>query len=443
MPNFRKRDLVGEPTTSPPLAPLLGGQPPKRDRILSVFGQVDRFYGNSRRIVARVGLAGSNQFHVGNFNPTSGGVQVYPTKTARRVAARSQFALSPGCFLRFSCIVAPSGMTQRMTGINWVADKPMGEIIVRATFDGMSSSTVEFTRSLHVSSEVWAAEDTDDGATWSGLKRYDIPLIYPADAKDNIFNMWRYSEGVTCNLEVIYRGGVRCVDAFVSELPFAYVRDVGTDLESDFSMVLATDNVGDHVKNYPAPFPIEEKSSTDPCFGSLLLADVAHKQHKSLGPVLATFTSWNETTQGVTATEAAALTTSSTTFVNLVSTSLSTWAESNPGWSIASGGQAQQFASSNALRELRDKDAVVPVRIWVYGARSVSGTASLRFQTRDYSVAEMTISSATEAWYSSVIGHLRCGLNAEDASNLQVFGRVSTALSTLSVRAIVLEYIDA
>jgi hypothetical protein len=190
---------------------------------------------------------------------------------------------------------------------------------------------------------------------------------------------------------------------------------------------------------YPSTYPIEETGATNPTFGATLLADVVDRQQHRLGPVLAQWSGWRES-QAVTATEAVGVTTTSTTYVNLFDATITAWASASPGFSLASGGQAQQADTSDARRITRDKDACVPVRCWVYGSRTGSGTSTVRFQSENYSIAEVLITSSTDGWWS-MTGHLRCGLGPEDTSVLQIIGKLGAA-GTLTVRHVLVEYLD-
>jgi hypothetical protein len=362
MANYKLRDLKNAETTTPPIGPLTGGRLAKRDRVLSVLTQQDRLVGNGRRVVCRVGLHGASGFQVLSSNPTTAS-QIYPTLTASRTAARAKWTLTPGHFPVFSALVVPSGMTQKLLA-SWVPDTAYGRIDVRCEFAGAATETVVFSRTLPVSQETWAAEKTAAGASWAGLTRVEIPLIYPANVVGTIADLQTFSDYVLCDAQVQFVGGVRCVDAVVQEAPYRYARDL--DADADFMMPLATDGSGQSVKNFPVEYPIEQRSATDPSYGSLLASDVAHRQQTALGPILAHWTAWDEGTQSVASLDTGSISTSSTTFVNLLDSGLTAWSSARQGWSLSSGGQAQQFRSSNGLRELRDADAVVPVRIWVW-----------------------------------------------------------------------------
>jgi hypothetical protein len=434
---IRIRDLRNVNSSTPPLEALLGGKLAKADRIRSVHAQADSLLGNDRNVVARVGLQGSSAFQVTSVNPASV-TQVYPLRTVYRTVARvPAFALLPGHFLRLSALCSPSGMTNKIVS-DWVADGAMGEIAAVVTWTGPASDSTTHTVSIPASNETYAGEDTAAGSSWASLRRVEIPIMFPDSVGTSTADLRLWSEGVTAEIEIKYKGGVRVIDLVVQQVPLGYARDVGTDATSTYTSALTTNGQGQLAPNYASSHPIEERSATDPTYGSALLADIVHRQQTALGPVLAQWTAWDEATVAVTATDIPSVTTTSLTYVDMLRTSITAWASTNPGWSLSSGSMAQQFKSSNAKREMRGSNACVPVKVWVYGSRT-AGTATLRFVSENYAVAEVTIISATPGWRSAT-GHLRCGAHPEDPSVLQVLGK--TTSGTLSLSNILVEYLD-
>lgn len=433
---LRQRDLRKAFTTTAPLGELSGGRLARAHRVHTTHVQTDNLLGNGRNVVARVGLHGSSAFHVTSVNPVSA-TQVYPLRTVSRVVARTPaFAVLPGHLLRLSALVVPSGMTNKLT-TSYVADIPYGRIDVTITWTG-SPGTVVTTEQLLLptSPETWAAEDTAAGASWAGLRKLEVPFMFPDAVMTSAADRQAWSEGVTAEVEIAYRGGVRAVDVVLQQVPTWYSRDVGVD--TTYSTPLVTKGSGDTVQAYPVSYPVEERSATDPTYGSALLADIADRHQHVLGPVLAHWTAWDEASTPVGTTASPSASTTSTSFVDMLTGT--GWKASNPGWSLSTASAAQQFLSSNARRELRGKNACVPVRCWAYCARTVGGNATLRFQTEKYSLAELVFSSATPAWRSCT-GHLRVGAHAEDPSVLEVLGKAAGG-STLHLYHFLIEYLD-
>ena len=437
---YKFRDIRGTSSGTTPLGPLRAGRSMKRDRVMSAFADADRTLGNGSRVLGRVGLHGEAAQQIVSTTTSSGAVQTYPLKTASRVALRGKYLLTPGHFVRVSVLALPSGATQKLSGGSYVLDAVVGWIDVTAQFSGGASDTVTHTFSLPASDLQYGGEGTDAGWAWAALRRFESPLLAPSGAVKNSADLRNWCEEITCEVTIAYRGGVRCVDCVVQEVPFGYARSINVDATSTYSSPLAVVAGGQAPGVYPPIYPVEETSATDPTFGTNLLADVVDRQQTRLGPVLAPWSGWRES-QAVTATSAVGITTTATgAFTNMVDNTLTAWAAASPGWSLASGGQAQQFATSEARRITRDKDACVPVRVWVYGSRTGSGTALVRVQSEGYSVAEVSFTSSTDGW-SSATGHLRCGLGPEDTSVMQILGKLAAA-GTLTVRHIVVEYLD-
>ena len=434
---IKYRDLRKAATTSPPLDALAGGRLAKAHRVRAAHGQLDNLLGNDRNVVARVGLHGNAAFQIVSLNPVNA-TQRYPLRaTYRAVAYAPAFAVLPGHFLRFSALVQPSGMTNKLDGVGgYMADGAYGEIAVQVVWGGPGAQTVLYKIVLPNSAETYAGEDTGSGASWGNLQRVEIPLLFPGTVTTSKSSLRTWSETTTAEVSIAYRGGVRCVDAVVQQVPYAYGRSINVD--TTYSSALTTDGAGALVLSYPVAYPVDERSATDPTYGSDLAADIAHRHQTAIGPVLAHWTSWTESS-AVTAIVPPSTTTTSTTFVNMLSTSVTAWASTVPGWSLSSA--PQQFKSCNALRETRGENGVVPVRVWVYGSRSVATNATVRFQTEAYSAIDVTITTSTPGWWSST-GHLRCGANPQDSSVLQVLGKTGIAASTLSISAVLVEYVD-
>lgn len=433
-----KRVNISDTTSGAiPLAPLRAGQYAKRSRVMSALADADRTLGNGRRVLGRVGLHGEAAHQIVSTTTTSAS-QTYPTKTASRVALRWKGQLTPGHWPTFSALIEPSGATQKFTAGSWVLDAVVGWIDITCAFTGPASVTVNHTFSLPVSGETYGGEGSASGWAWAALRRVGPITLAPPGALINATTTRLWSEGVTCEITVAFRGGVRCVDLVAQEVPTAYARNIGTDATSTFTSPLGVTGNGLPATTYPSEFPLEALTASDPTYGSTLLADVVNRQAGRLGPILAQWSGWRES-QAVTATAAVGISTTSTTYVNLIDTSITAWASASPGWSLASGGQAQPYAISEPRRITRDVDAAVPVRCWVYGSRTGSGTSTVRFQSENFSIAEVLITSSSDGWWSAT-GTLRCGLGPEDTSVLQLLGKLGAA-GTLTVRHAIVEYL--
>lgn len=440
---IRTRDLRKAWTTTTPLEALAGGRLARAHRVLTTHVQADNLLGNDRNVAARVGLHGSAAFQVVSGVDPDSLTQQYPLRTVSRVSARvPPFSVLPGHLLRLSALVCPSGLTVKPgpeEGDNYIDDGAYGRIDVDITWTGSPGVVVStYQVLLPASGEIWGAEDTAPGAAWTGLRRVEILLMYPENFTTSTADRSAWGERVTASATIAYRGGVRAVDVVLQQIPFGYARDIGAD--TTYSSPLVTDGAGNTVKLYPVAYPIEERSATDPTYGAALLAEIADRQHHALGPVLVHWTAWDESTTSFTVSASPGVSTTSASFVDMLDGSSSAWTDDGPGWSLSAGATAQQFKSSNALRELRGKNACVPVRCWAYCKHSITGTAVIRFQTEDYSIADLAVETTTPQWRSCT-GHLRAGAHAQDPSVLQVLGKAAVG-ATLTIYAIFIEYAD-
>lgn len=440
---IKTRNLQGAATTTPPIDALGGGRPALAHRVHSTHVQADNLLGNDRNVVARVGLHGASLFQVATDIDPDDFTQIYPLRSVARTAARvPPFAVLPGHFLRLTALVCPSGLTVKpgaeVLVDNWIDDGAYGRIDVAIAWTG-SPGVVATNHSVQLptSSETWAAEVLTAGAAWAGLKRVEIPLMVPTGATATAAALRTWSEGVTASVAIAYRGGVRAVDVVLQQVPFGYARSLGVD--TLYSSALVTNPAGQTVLDYPLAYPVERRSASDPTYGSLLLADVADRQQHGLGPVLAQWTAWDESTTSPLVTASPSVDTTSTSFVDMLDGSPAAWSGDLPGWCV-SGAASQQFKSSNPRRELRDKNACVPVRCWAYCSHSLTGGATFRFQSEAYAIADLEVAGTSPAWRSCT-GHLRAGVHAKDASVLRVLGR-SVESGLLKLFAFFIEYED-
>lgn len=438
MLKFRKFDKAV--TTTPPLQGLVGGALAKADRLQSVHTQADCLLNNDANVVCRVGLssAAATAFQVVSEDPDSPS-QIYPLKSVSRVVHRTPpVALLPGHFLRVSCLVVPSGPSQvAVIGAGWETDTVEGRINIAVDFVGTpGTDSRAYTFQLPSSPEEWGAEDTSPAAGWVGLRRVERDLMTPGGVTTDKETLRLWSEGVTAEITIKFLGGVRAVDVCVQQVPYQYARRLETDYT--FTSTLTTDGGGAPILTYPSPFPVEERGALNPVFGMKLLERVTDRQQHALGPVLMSWGAWDETSD-VTDTEVPSLTTSSTTFVDMPHSGVSSWAATNPGWSLSSA--PHQAKSSNGLRETRGQNGSVPVTLWARCSRTGVLDATLRFQTEHYSLCDIVVTSSTDGWVSAN-AYLRAGAHPQDPSTLQVFGKVGVDTSTLRLSGLFIQYTD-
>lgn len=442
MPSYRKRDLTGLVVpVNPSLEPLTGGKIGFADRVASVFLEQDKVLGSGRRVVAMTGLNGADEFAVGSTDPDDGGGQDYPDAVTARVACRAKFDLTPGAMLRCVAIVAPSGATQRLTpggGGIYESAGGGGQIVVDTTFTNSGGSeNVVTVLDTPVSSNEFYGESTTAGAVWAEAHRLRSKLIQPDMLDAATAASW--SDGVTVELSIAYRGGVRPISVVVFEEPLQYVRSLESE---DWASSVYTDGGGKPLGKYPSPWPVDATNlGGNPANGTTYLMATAERQRTSLGPMLLTASAWNEASQAVTSAETDEKTTTSTTPVDLWRTSTTGWAATRAGWSMSSGGNAPGWNTGGPHLELRDVAMVVPMRVRVYAKKTGGGTGTLRVMTQVYSLCELSVTSTSWGWVETT-ATLKCGMGPEDPSNLLILGFVSAGGTTLHVRNVTVEYVD-
>lgn len=434
---IRTKPFPESGTGNPGISGLRYGQPAKKSKIESVFHEADAVIANTCRCLLSVGQHGADHLQILSSSTTSA-LQTYPLKTRETVVARRPpVKLTPGCFPYVLGTALESGPFQKyhIDSSQWKYDGAGGSIKVVANYNS-GLITHERIFPIPASGNANNAEDQGAGKAWF------FEIFGGALTDQAIYQLC--SDGATVELTVSYLGSPRVIDLGIFEVPLFYRRDTATDPD-EWMVPLSQKGAQGDPKPVPIPFPseypIEELSTTDPWYGTRLLADVSIRQQTQLGPILCEWSAWGESTVSVTATEAAGLNATVTSFQDILYSDLIDWSSDNPGWSVSSGGSAQQFATSNHLVEFDGgKDAVVPVRCWIYGSRSVSGTSYVRFQTERYSICEVKITSSTPQWWSAT-GHIRCGVGAEDASVLELIAKASAG-STLNIKHMLVEYLN-
>ena len=376
-----------------------------------------------RRVLVRVGLGGHTQFMVPSGTNPAGVSKVYPDKTNERVMARQKCRVTPGYNLRLTGIFAPSGPTQTPSPI-YAEDSPVAELMVTVVLDnGLSNVSKTIYMIPKWSKEQYKALPTDVvGSLQKMTKLFDVVELKTAG----------WTENVTATITVTAKGGLRPVDVTVSEEPGKLATQNDDNRECSIPMIPD--------KGVPSEYAITGKTYPDSAlYGAHQAAKTSQDQRQVLGPLLAYWTCWNEAVATVGATEGIAAQSTGTAFIDITHTSLTTWASGNPGWSMSSGGTARMIEQNGPLA-LRNVNAVVPVIIRAYIKSGGGGsTATVRFQTENYSLIELTSTSSTYAWVEG-LAWLRCGVHQMDASNLQVLLKSSSIAFAASLQYFTVEY---
>jgi len=385
-----------------------------------------RILSHGRRVLASAGLGGGAAFMVPDgLNPYNV-LKVYPDKTNERVMARQKCRLTPGYTPRVTAIFAPAGPTQTAApdGMGFY-DEDAGVAGVRCTVvidNGITNVSKSITLVPKWSNEQYKGLPTN---LWAALHTIAKSFAF-AELKTP-----GWTENVTATITITALGGARVVEVSVSEEPSAPTQD-DDNRECTIPSIAPA--------GIPSEYAITGKAYPDQAYwGSHQAAKSMRDQRQVCGPMLAYWTCWNEATATVGATEGVAAQSTGTSFVDILSTTITSWSADDPGWSMSSGGTARTLEQSGPL-ELRDVNAVVPVICRAYMKSGGGGTtATVRFQTETYSICELTTSSSTYAWVEQ-LAWMRCGVHQTDPSNLQVFIKSSNISFAASLAYLSVEY---
>lgn len=400
-----------------------GGSPARAENISSLQA-VDRiFYSQGRRVLAQLGLHGADAFLVKSIDPEDTPSQEYPEKDAERVMIRTRARLTPGFVLQVHVIYSPTGQTQYFLAEpsnSWFPDGAIGALLVDVTWSnpGAADQTTSTVIGLAPSGEQYAGIG---GTPWKKTKTATSPLIQCAGmaALDAV-----WSEGTTVTITLTARGGARIIDAVVYEVQKRYVRD---DTHREACAQLETDAL-----YYPYAI-LGKDPPTDPRHGPRAAIHLADSRRNLTGPSLMQWSSWTENTEAVTATEATAVSITGITFKDVRFSTITSFDEANPGWSLSSGGTARLIETSGT-QALRDVEGVIPVTCRVYARMTTIGaTGTIRFQSQDYSLIDLEVNSSSWFWYEG-LAWLRCGPHATVFSSMQILGKTGGLGTTLEVR---------
>ena len=239
-------------------------------------------------------------------------------------------------------------------------------------------------------------------------------------------------EHVSAEITLTAYGGLRPVEIILYERPKSMIQHDDSHRECTIPMV------PEGAKSMPDRAVIGKTYPTDARLGSHQAAKSMRDHRRVTGPYLFSWSAWSDA--GVSLADNAEgdpETISSTTFVDLKSNSITSYNANNPGWSISSGGTARNLEQSGPL-ELRGVTGCIPVIVRAY-CKVSSGIGTIRFQTAFHSLRDLTTSSTSYVWLEG-LAWLRCGVHQTQATLLEVFGKTSSAIATLSIRYLSVEH---
>lgn len=427
---YKGRTLLGLDPTSPAIGGLAPHTRMRASPFFALLRAQDTVPATSRRIVACWTLSGATDWAQPNgaFDPDVAGVYIYPTTDWRTIGVYRSH-VTPGCELRANVLYCPAGIAMKLAPI--VGDGAWAELRVRATWtngantDGPNNHTMTMEGSTK--GTYTGLENSGAGQNWGDLREKQITDIRPAEYLTDPAVAVNFSEWTDVSLQIQIRGGARVVAVVVYEVPRAHVT---LHSNRDLTSVHAMPPSNSPQTSFPQTKAADGATYEEHRFGTTRMLQVAERQSERLGPRGFAMSTWNESTiSAVTDTENDPITTASSTFVDLMNSSITSYDDNNPGWIIA-GSNAQLHRLNDARLIARGRFAVIPVRVRVDASRT-AGTGVVRVQSGPYEWVDVSITGA-RAWYTA-LGYLRSQLFADhNLASCQAFVRCSGG-GTLSI----------
>ena len=209
-----------------------------------------------------------------------------------------------------------------------------------------------------------------------------------------------------------------------------------------------TSHVFSAVVDGPGPlidYPYQRLSETspdgNPRGGTWHLQNVANAQSERMGPVLLHWSSYDEDDEDVRITESAPVEFTSTSFVSITNSSITSYDSDNEGWLVGTGAYARR-------RKYSDPDAmpntgVIPVWCRVYAAGVAGGVNSagiVRIQSSEHEWVDVTVPSGSTYGWIDQFGTVCCGRGPGQPSVVQIFARRTGGAGGISVRNVLVEH---
>lgn len=402
-----------------------GGEPARRSVAHQACKDQDIPVTGGRRILAATGIQGETGFSVLNGTDPDAGTQWYPEEGFERTRLVVRQRLTPGCRLKVLALALPSGPNSDTAGEGhyWEGGRT-GRLKVVATWNnGADEWSGTLDMSVPSSEETHGAEP-DAWTPW-GIRKLQgfVPIPPPVEDSPD------WSGEVDVTIEIIAVASLRLIDCCVHEEPYEIHHD-DDDREGTIHLAQGT---------YPSEYALTGKDlPNDARFGARQILKTLRDQRQLWGPTIMQWSSWKETTAGVTDADPDPLSITSTTFTEVTGTGITTFDEDRAGWSVSSAGNAR-CAEWSGILELRERVGVIPVVCRVYASVASGGDVGIiRFRSAPHSWCDLRVTSTSYGWVSG-LWWMACPIHAEIGSVLQVFARVQ-ATDTLRIRYISVSY---
>lgn len=357
-----------------------------------VWKAQDSVVGQARRIVAEYGLMGSSSWAVpaGTVDPDSG-AQDYPHRDEWRTVAVSCARQVPGTKLEAHVLYCPAGLTQFNVGANWFSGGAWARLRVRCTWTNGANTSgphdFELTMEGSNKGQWGGAENTEAGSDWNDLRERVLENIMPPDFESDPEIGVQFSEWSEVDIELQVLGGERIVHAIVYEVPSVHTQ--AHDHDGALTVHGATSNADKPRR--PQTDAKDGATFEDDTRGTHRLLWVHERQAARLGPRILNFAANSHSGSDWNTTEQTPITVSgsATTLRNLFDTTLNGYNTAHPGWIVA-GSMAQLYRLHGGELFMRNRAAVIPVRVCVDCERTTS-SSTLRLQSSSCEWIDVTI----------------------------------------------------
>lgn len=438
---FKARALQG----LAPISPAIGGLVPLSPLRWSPAGAVmraqDTIPATSRRVVAEWHLSGSSAWAQprGTDDPVNGTAQ-YPEDDVWRVLKTTFAHVTPGCELRAFAVASPSGLASHDLGggLGFQSAGAWAEVRVGVTWTNGASTTGPHYKSAAIPGSgdgtYGGFEALEAGQNWHNALGIEIGRMSPPEYTSDPAVAAAYSEWSDVELSIECRGGARLHQVTVYEYPLSHVTEHDNDgLTSVHAMPPS------NIAITPGPMTRAPDGATyeEHRHGSRRMMQVAERQSERLGPRIATWTCWDESATGIwSQAEGNPTTTTSTTFVHLVDSAITTYATTRPGWLVGSG-YAKLARLCDPTLIGRNEIAAIPVRVRVDASRAVAN-GTVRVQCGLYDWIDVTVTGGRATYEAT--GYLEGQVHGDHAAPPLVMWIRSLAGGTLSVYSVSVDF---
>lgn len=399
----------------------------------------DTIVAANNRIVYSQTLSGAQSLLVNNDTPDTG-MQNFPEVEDERMLGIFQSQLTPGTRHFARVMYVPSGAGQWDDGGGVWGWGISGTIKFTVKVDnGTNTNTETYTYDLEGSNDDEGEYKEDAGGMISQMRQLRTDWLTLEDTGTKIEkNYW--SEDTTVQITVEVTGGARVISICIWEQSWEYVQKHD---QTDVTLHCYPNTIVEHPTLYPVEEDVDGATYDENRFGVHRVMQAANKSLTRLGPMICTYSTWNDADAGDTDTGPDGIDITSTTWYNLHSGIAATtaWDEDYPGFDVP-GHFAQRWDQAAFNLILEGAASVIPVRVFIVCSHSAGSVdCDFLFQSTERSAFVRTLQPTASDEFYTFTGHLESSRDSSDIyPNLQIFCKVGSG--TLTVKFLSVEFGD-